>query len=93
MIRIGKALRKLIDFRENYGKCTNVSKLTGHHTPRSKNKDLQLMVDELNKAQVFSETLGRKHSQFPDFEGNVMSTVDEKELMVWLKERLAKLVH
>ena len=58
VIRIGKALRKLIDFRDNYDKCTNVSKLTGHHTPRSKNKDLQLMVDELNKAQVFSETLG-----------------------------------
>lgn len=93
VIRKGKALCKLIDFRDNYDKCTNVSKLTGHHTPRSKNKDLQLMVDELNKAQVFSETLGRKHSQFPDFEGNAMSTVDKKELMVWLKERLAKLVH
>ena len=93
VIRIGKALRKLIDFRDNYDKCTNVSKLTGHHMPRSKNKDLQLMVDELNKAQVFSETLGRKHSQLPDFEGNAMSTVDKKELMVWLKERLAKLVH
>ena len=93
MIRIGKALHKLIDFRDNYDKCTNVLKLTGHHTPCSINKDLQLMVDELNKAHVFSETLGRKHSQFPDFEGNAMSTVDKKELMVWLKGRLEKFVH
>lgn len=93
VIRLGKSLRKLIDFRENYDKRTEVSPPIGHHTSRSQNKDLQLMIEELNKTHVFPETEGRKHSQFPKFKGNTMSTVDKEELVSWLEKQFVKLIN
>lgn len=90
--RIGKCLMKLIDFKQNYDKTTDVPSIHGHHTVKSKSKDLKLIVEELNKMDVFTEIEGRKHSQFPNFEGNVMSKVDKKQLVTWLKKQLKILV-
>ena len=53
VIRLGKSLRNLIDFRENYDKRTEVLPQIGHHTSRSQNTDLQLMIEDLNKTSIF----------------------------------------
>lgn len=92
IIRIGKCLQKLIDFRQNFDKCTDISTVHGHHTTKSKSKDLELLVNELNKMDLFTEQKGRKHSQFPNFEGNIMSKVNKKDLIAWLDKQLLKLV-
>ena len=49
IIRIGKCLQKLVDFRQNFDKCADISTVHGHHTTKSKSKDIELLVNELNK--------------------------------------------
>lgn len=91
VIRIGKCLRKLIDFKDRYDEDTEIPSLTGYHTSRSKSKDLKLLVNELNTTQVFMESKGRVHSQFKTFKGNTMSSVNKEHLVSWLQEQLLKL--
>lgn len=91
IICIGKCLGKLIDFKANYDKSTGVTPSTGYHTPPSQAKDLESLIEELNKAKVFSLTEGRKHQKISTFKGNTISTVDKEVLVNWLKKQLGKL--
>ena len=88
--RSGKCLGKLINIRNKYDSESGVSVPSGHHTSKSLVKDLFLVLEELNKAQVFKNTSGRKHSQFPKFTANVCSSIKEDDLLKWLKEQLRK---
>ena len=91
--RIGKSLHELMKIKANYDYCSGITfHHLSYHTPRSKSKDLQLVIDELQKSGVFDKEKGRKHSQFPKFKGNTLSAVKRSDLKPWLITQLKKMV-
>ena len=90
--RIGKSLHKLMKVKTNYDTCSGIAIDDSHHSSRSKTKDLQLIISELNKSNTFLSEKGRKHSQFTKFKGNTPSLVQISELKLWLTTQLRKMI-
>ena len=79
--------------KANYDYCSGINfHHQSYHTPRSKAKDLQLVIDELQKSGVFDKEKGRKHSQFSKFKGNTLSGVKMSDLKPWLITQLKKMI-
>lgn len=89
--RLGKSLQKLSAVKYNYDHRTNVSQDAGYHSTPSLMKDLELVLEEINKKGVYDRLEKRHHSQFPRFKGNSVGTIKSKDLDQWLIDQLKKL--
>ena len=88
--RIGKSLKMLVNFLENFDKSSEVPSLHDHHSSRSSLKDLEQLVEELQKADVFTAKQ-RQHSQFPKCNESVFCSIDYSDVELWLKKQLKKM--
>lgn len=62
MIRLGKCVDTVSDVMENYDKEHGINALSEHHTKASKNKDLDIVIQELlTRQNPFVMVPGRKH--------------------------------
>lgn len=50
-------------------------------------KDLQKLINQLSKSQVFEKKATRCHKQFRKSTSNVMSTVDLTEINRWMNQK------
>lgn len=91
--RSGKCLRTLIDITKNYDSTTGVSTPSGHHTSKSLSKDLRIVLEELNRSEVFKNDSKRMHSQFPTFTQDITSKINKGDLLKWLQAQLKKQVN
>ena len=89
--RIGKSLRLLVDFLNNFDTCADIPVLHGHHSSKILQKDLHLVLEELQKADVLNDKR-RKHSQFPNCKESIFCKINQSDLEVWLMNQLSKLV-
>ena len=64
----------------------------GCHSARSSQKDLKVVVQELQKADIFSDNR-IQHSRFPKCNKSMFCNVVCTDLKVWLKIILKKMVH
>ena len=91
--RIGRSLRKIMDITENYDSCAKIQHEFGYHSFKPANKDLKLVVDDLNTAKVFvKSTVKREHKQFRNFKGNTARKIEEEELIEWMEDKYQKLI-
>ena len=88
--RVG--LCKLIDIKTHYDTCSGIAHETGHHSSASTSKDLELIIKQLNDSNSFTESMHRKHTQFPQFTENIASKLAKKELYSWMTSQVRKLI-
>lgn len=89
--RIGKALRKLNQLKENYDKSSEIPLENVYHTPRSVQKDMTKVVAELNRIGT-NQVPRREHSQFKKFDGNVASALQFEDVDNWLRGLLKRII-
>ena len=87
--RSAKCLRTVLEVCDNFDSATGVSKPSGKHSHASLEKDVNLMVTELQQSKVFEEIPGRKHSSFPNISRNPFATVDWNSLEEWFQKHKA----
>ena len=62
--RTGRALKILREIQAHYDKVTCVTTETAYHSSRNSNKDLPMVIEQLQKAEVFRMVENRQHQQF-----------------------------
>ena len=91
--RVGLCLRKLMDIKANYDQCTGLPIESGYYSSQSNCKDLAAILEQLNNSDIFFETKGRQHSQFPKFTSNVVASVKKSELQIWMKKQIKVMIN
>ena len=85
------AIGFLEELFENIDTDLGVSKPSGHHHMKAKEREVQQLVENFNKNTIFDIKLGRKNEQFKDFNENLLAKLDVSSLVTWLKDLLKKL--
>jgi len=89
--RVGKCVGKLEKITQNFDRLHGVARQSDKHAHRSDVNDLKKMLKQLEVSKVCSTNCGRQHSHFPNFETNILNTIDMKKLKLWLNEQYQKL--
>ena len=89
--RIGKSIQGLPKLSHHFDECNNVPTPTGYHTRKPKTKDVKMMVEQLNKSNVFKFHDGRSHQNFKKFVSNPCKTVNRETLKEWMDGHMKKL--
>ena len=87
ILKISHALGMLQKMMHNFDNILGVAPVCMKHTKSSDDKDLMLMVKELNKASVFDYVEGRHHQCFPKIVANVFSSIDQAKLQKWMNKQ------
>ena len=91
--RIGKAVGPLQEFLHHFDGITDIQSGSGSHTVRSDDRDLNRLIEELIKQNVFDFKPNRAHQHFPRFTSNVYKSINEKKLTKWMKSKFKKLLY
>lgn len=86
--RVGKCVGVLAELQATYNKELKVTELSGNHTVVSATKDKNIMLQQLLEANVFGHIDDREHTCFQDIKKNIMSSIKEKSLHRWMKEKV-----
>ena len=86
IIRVGKYIDKVDELLRNYDQDNKVQSESGYHTRASVDKDLKLVLDQLNSVQPFKRVSKRKHSAFL-FNHTLMNSLDSDQFCTWMKEK------
>lgn len=77
---------------QHYGHQSRVSPTFSAHTTESFTQDLKKVVGELaTQVEVFQYKEGRRHSNFKNMKGSILSKLDKLEVIKWMQEQLDKL--
>ena len=86
--RVGRAIGTLSPVLDNFDNINNVSASSSAQKKPKAKKDIEVVVDELVKANCFvKQDEPRKHWQFPHPK-NLLLSKDRKELIDWLIRKL-----
>ena len=86
--RVGRAIGTLAPLLDNFDEMNQVLKYSSGQKRPTALKDIEIVVNELIKAECFvAHTTARKHSKFPKPK-NVLEAKDRRELIDWLIGRL-----
>lgn len=72
IIRVGKTVGVLDDLLQNFDVDSNVASISDTHTARSMNKDLNIVVKELQEILSFKTTSDKVHSSFKSLSTNLI---------------------
>ena len=84
IIQISRSLRKLIAVTTHFDSVCGVHKESIYHTCKDASKDLQLVIDELQKSQVFDYMFGCYHKTFQNIKPHISAHVDTDKLFSWI---------
>lgn len=90
--RTGCALKLLTEIQLNYDCTSEVTVESSFHTFHATTKDLNLIIDQLKKSNVFNEIRDRKHKQFRNFKGSVMDHMKQKDLKEWMTRKFRDII-
>lgn len=93
--RVSKCLKMTLEVCDNFD-CTNsVPVQSDSHTAASAEKDIELIVQELQKSEVFTEIEGRSHYSFHSVLTSqcISSPHQLKELEDWFKQHREKFIN
>lgn len=85
-------LKLLTEIQLNYDSASKVAVGSPFHTFHITTKDLNVVIDQLKKSNVFEKTRNRKHKQFCNFKGSVMDHVKENDLKEWMTAKLRDII-
>lgn len=87
--RTGHAIGPTMHVLENFDKETLVKPASGKHVEPQQKEELDIIVKELRKLEVFAFKSGRKHRSFPKFPADPLYKLkeDKPKLHKWLRDR------
>lgn len=77
--RLAKSIAPLADLLANFDSIEEVNNPSGNHKRLNCEKDMNLVIKELQGAKVFCSQAGRCHGSFPKFT-SILSSLKEKEV-------------
>ena len=89
--RTGRALKILREIQAHYDEVTCVTTESAYHSSRNSNKDLSMVIEQLQKAEVFRMVEKRQHQQF-SMTGSLLNKVDTYELRDWMTSQLRSIL-
>ena len=89
--RIGKVVGVISNTLDNFDKISGVEHGSDKHTRRSDDKDLRLVINELQKSKVFVFSEGRKHGKFPQIRCNMLQSINRSKFDSWMDTNFKKL--
>ena len=90
---VGKSLYTSSTILDNFDQLNSIRPESGFHTVRSSDADITKLLKQLHTdSKVFSYVPGRKHTNFPCFERNVVKDLSKPKLLQWFQERLQHLL-
>jgi len=89
--RTGKALKVLREIQAHYDEVTYVNTESAYHSSRNSSKDLSLVIQQLQKSEVFRMVENRQHQQF-SMTGSLLKKLDTHELKKWMTSQLQSIL-
>ena len=89
--RLAKSLELVSQLLENFDLEMEVNNPSGMHRRLSTSKDMDLVINELQRGQVFQVVPGRCHNSFKSLDV-VNHSLSEKNLKVWMKRQWMRLL-
>lgn len=88
--RAGRAVGSLSGCMNSFDKEIGVSKPSGKHSEKSRDRDLVKIIDELllQNAQIFNKDTACQHKSFISVKKNIIKKLSEKKVKEWMIERL-----
>lgn len=90
--RVGKTVGVTDDLINNFDLQNNVASISGVHNEKSMEKDLNMIIKELQEIRAFKVTSDKVHDSFKNLSTNLIRTLDEKSVKGWMVERVAQLL-
>ena len=91
IIQISRSLSKLMAVSTHFDSECGIPKESIYHTCKDTSKDLQLVVDELQKSKVFDYIPGRYHKTFQNIKPHISAHVDTDKLFSWIQGHQKKI--
>ena len=94
--RCSKALKLVEDILSSIDAELSVKKPKGQHVRAKRDKDFQVLVDEISKrGKLFAHSLDssstRQYQEFPDFNSNILYHLDMSQVHAWISQHLKNL--
>ena len=89
--RLAKSLEPVSQLLQNFDLEMEVNNPSGMHRRLSTSKDMDLVINELQRGQVFQVVPGRCHNSFKSLDV-VNHSLSEKNLKVWMKRQWMRLL-
>ncbi len=83
--RSSQSVKRVSDTLENFDRVTHVHRDTGYHVLPDTSEDFRLVLQVLQREQVFDYKPHRAHSTFKKIDANPFVKLDIKALHKWLK--------
>ena len=90
VVRVGKCIKKFDLAVNQFDKVNGIPPRTSWHTKKSRTKDVEKIMKQLQLSQTLMIVNGRMHKSFPEFQSNVISRVDKKVLNEWMEQQMGK---
>lgn len=86
--RVSRSVGVLKTVMDTTDKELQVYRPSGIHNPADMERDILTLLDVFNRAELFQHQPGRHFSAFPDFERNIISKLNFKDLWQWMRSKL-----
>ena len=91
--RIGRCIGIVDEIMTSFDNENNVATTSLHHSAPLIRTDLENVIKELLRCDVFSMKPGREHKFFKEFNCNIMKTVNKQKATDWMKTQYTKLIN
>ena len=92
ILRIGKCFGPLTSLCDAFSKASNVNPHSSAHSEAKFHDDLEKIVTELMKNEVFSYFPNRKHTSLPNFHGSLLDKINSEQMNDYIKKHSIILV-
>ena len=92
IVRIGKCLGPLTNLCDAFSKASNGNPHSSAHSEAKFHDDLEKIVTELMKNEVFSYFPNRKHTSLPNFHGSLLDKINSEQMKDYIKKHSKILV-
>lgn len=88
--RVGRCIGPLTAVCRQFDESSGIPPTAGAHSCASLEKDLNTVVGELMKSNVFAEQPGRNHDAFKTFKGSLIDKISGESLVSWMDKQMKK---
>ena len=90
--RVGKCIGRIQSTLRQYDAVNDIQEESGSHTRHSTDVDMSTVLKQLKKSLVFDHKPGRIHRSYPKFTSNLVKKASREKLLLWMHDRMQKLL-
>ncbi len=87
IVKVSRALGNLVTILNKFDSVNKVAEVSGIHKCKSMEKDIEIIVNELKKYQVFKQISSRRHIRFPH-PHNILHGWPRKDFDDWMISKI-----